>query len=166
VTFKKKIAASVTVFMEAADEVDTHEVVGVAGAEGLARGAGRGGAVEVVESLGVVVEEEVEGERERGWRKDSAGEADVVVEADLCGDFEYDEDDPELWLLQQDLVALHKRGAEMVTVTILTSDQPPDVSCLLWPYGSGHLDLALHYADAVPYPQERILKSTFYSDST
>jgi hypothetical protein len=29
----------------------------------------------------------------------------------------------------------------------------------------GHLDLALHYNDAVPYPQERILNSTFYSDS-
>jgi hypothetical protein len=137
VTFtKKQIAASVTVLMEAADEVDTHEVAGVGGPEGLARGEWRGGAVEVVESLGVVVEEVVEGDRERGWRKGS-GEADVVVEADLCGDFEYDEDDPDLWLLQQDLISLHKRGAEMVSVTVLTSDRPPDVSGLLWPYGSG-----------------------------
>ena len=35
----------------------------------------------------------------------------------------------------------------------LTED---DVSALLWPCGSGHLDLAYHFQDAAPYPQGEV----------
>ncbi len=93
---------------------------------------------------------------------DGGGDSDLrcgVQDANLCGDLEdieYNEEDPELWLLQQDLLALHKRGAEMVSVTILAFDEPPDVKHLLWPVGSGHLDLQHHYQHAAPYPEGNV----------
>jgi hypothetical protein len=93
---------------------------------------------------------------------DGGGNSDLwcgVQDANLCDDLEhieYNEEDPELWLLQQDLLALHKRGAEMVSVTILAFDEPPDVKHLLWPVGSGHLDLEHHYQHAAPYPEGNI----------
>ena len=84
--------------------------------------------------------------------------AEEEIEADLCGEVQYDPDDPEPFLLQQDLVALAKRGAEMVTVTVLADQEltEDDVSALLWPCGSGHLDLAYHFQDAAPYPQGEV----------
>jgi hypothetical protein len=45
----------------------------------------------------------------------------------------------------------------MVSVTILTDDKPADVQELVWPRGSGHLDLRTHYCDAAPYPHVRPL---------
>ena len=44
---------------------------------------------------------------------------------------EYSEEDPEEYLLMQDLIALHKRGAEEVSVTFITDDEPYDVSPLV-----------------------------------
>lgn len=83
-----------------------------------------------------------------------AEQAGVEIETDVLGSFPYREEEPELWLLQQDLLALHRRGVEMVSVTILTDDKPADVRELVWPVGSGHVDLRSHYCDAIAYPHD------------
>ncbi len=47
------------------------------------------------------------------------GSADLDIESLGPETIEYDEDEPENWLLAQDLTALSRRGAERVSITVL-----------------------------------------------
>jgi hypothetical protein len=53
---------------------------------------------------------------------------------------EYSEDDPDEYLLIQDLIALHRRGVEDISVTIITDDEPFDVEPLVGHAGMADLD--------------------------
>ena len=60
---------------------------------------------------------------------------------------EYSEDEPDQYLLMQDLISLHRRGVEDVSVTILTDDEPFDVEPLVGHAGMSDLDAA-HLMDS------------------
>jgi hypothetical protein len=56
---------------------------------------------------------------------------------------EYSEEEPDEYLLLQDLIALHRRGVEDVSVTILSDDAPFDIEPLVGPAGRSHSLLLL-----------------------
>ena len=54
---------------------------------------------------------------------------------------EYSEDEPDEYLLMQDLISLHRRGVEDVSVTIITDDEPFDIEPLVGHAGMADLDV-------------------------
>eukprot|EP00961_Rhodomonas_salina_P010428 139709-Rhodomonas_salina.1 len=65
---------------------------------------------------------------------------------------QYDEEDPEPFLLLQDLLSWHKRGVERVSVTILSDDEPFDPSSLVLD-GAADLDIDAN-VEPVKYDEE------------
>jgi hypothetical protein len=67
---------------------------------------------------------------------------------------EYSEENPDEYLLMQDLISLHKRGIQDVCVTIITDDEPFDVGPLVRPAGRAVIDHAHGLCLSIPEATE------------
>ena len=67
---------------------------------------------------------------------------------------EYSEEHPDEYLLMQDLISLHKRGIQDVSVTIITDDEPFDVGPLVRPAGRAVIDHAHGLCLSIPEATE------------